>query len=184
MTGDPATLADKMRGTHPPGNRSGESKTAKRFVASEGKKQKALSLRMEGRNYRDIAAAVGVSLAQAHRYVSAGLEELREKNREIAEDVKVLELERLDNLFKHAYQAVEDGEIRAIDQALKCMDRRARLLGLDAATRAEITGTLVTSGEWRELRAVLVGTLSQFPEAQKAVLAAIAEKTENNGDKR
>ena len=177
MTGDNQgrKLSEIMNGTVPDRNRTGQSRTSKRSVSSQAKKQKALSLRLEGRNYRDIAAGVGCSLSQAHRYVSAALDEIQDKNREIAEDVKVLELERLDALFKTAFAAVQDGDVRAIDQALKCMDRRARLLGLDAATRQEITGNLTASHEWIQLRGVLIKTLSEYPAAKSAIIAAIAQ---------
>jgi hypothetical protein len=60
------------------------------------------------------------------------------------------------------------------------MDRRAKLLGLDAPNKTEISGSLTASAEWIELRGVLIQVLGQFPEAKQAVLAAITEKTKEN----
>ncbi|GAA1353704.1 hypothetical protein [Streptomyces beijiangensis] len=58
------------------------------------------------------------------------------------DELRTVEAERLDRLFFVAYrQAVKDGELPAIDRALRVMERRARLLGLDRPAKTEITGT-------------------------------------------
>ncbi|MFJ3219693.1 hypothetical protein ACIPLC_27730 [Kitasatospora sp. NPDC086801] len=57
------------------------------------------------------------------------------------EELRALEGARLDRLYLVAYRrAVRDGELQAIDRALRIMERRARLLGLDQPVRTEITG--------------------------------------------
>ncbi|MFJ8430480.1 hypothetical protein ACIQ9P_04150 [Kitasatospora sp. NPDC094019] len=61
--------------------------------------------------------------------------------RESIEELRALEDARLDRMFLVAYRkAVRDGDLPAIDRALRIMERRARLLGLDRPIRAEITG--------------------------------------------
>ncbi|MEW1719761.1 hypothetical protein [Streptomyces sp. NPDC093109] len=58
-----------------------------------------------------------------------------------ADELRSVEAERLDRLFFVAYRkAVRDGELPAIDRALRIMERRARLLGLDRPAKTEITG--------------------------------------------
>lgn len=58
-----------------------------------------------------------------------------------AEDLREVENARLDRLLFVAYrQAVKDGNLAAIDRALRIMERRARLLGLDRPVRTEVTG--------------------------------------------
>ncbi|MFE6872574.1 hypothetical protein ACFVFS_39285 [Kitasatospora sp. NPDC057692] len=58
------------------------------------------------------------------------------------EELRALEDARLDRMFLVAYRrAVRDGDLPAIDRALRIMERRARLLGLDRPTRTEIGGT-------------------------------------------
>ncbi|MFJ4413005.1 hypothetical protein [Streptomyces sp. NPDC088925] len=60
---------------------------------------------------------------------------------EQVDELRAVEVERLDRLFFVAYRkAVREGELPAIDRALRVMERRARLLGLDAPERREITG--------------------------------------------
>ncbi|MFC8447727.1 hypothetical protein [Kitasatospora sp. NPDC057223] len=57
------------------------------------------------------------------------------------EELRALEDARLDRMFMVAYRrAVRDGDLLAIDRALRIMERRARLLGLDQPARTEITG--------------------------------------------
>ncbi|MFB6581666.1 hypothetical protein ACFCYC_30405 [Streptomyces sp. NPDC056402] len=55
--------------------------------------------------------------------------------------MRALEADRLDRLFLVAYRkVVRDQDLTAIDRALRVMERRARLLGLDMPTRTELTG--------------------------------------------
>jgi len=157
-------------GTVPARNkRRGESKTSKRTVEIEEKRQRALDLRRSGMNYREIAAAMDTSPSRAHDYVTSALKRIREQTDEIAEVVKVLELERLDSLFKTAYRAAMDGDVKAIDQALRCMDRRARLLGLDAPAKVAQTDSegrdLIASVEFQAIRALVLENIPD-PEAR------------------
>jgi hypothetical protein len=54
--------------------------------------------------------------------------------------VRELELTRLDAMLLPLWRRVQAGEEKAIDRALRIMERRARLLGLDAPTRGELSG--------------------------------------------
>jgi hypothetical protein len=73
--------------------------------------------------------------------VRLALKERSADQEEKADELRALENQRLDKLFFVAYrQAVKDGHLPAIDRALRIMERRARLLGLDRPVRAEVTG--------------------------------------------
>jgi hypothetical protein len=73
--------------------------------------------------------------------VRLALKERSADQEEKADDLRALENQRLDKLFFVAYrQAVKDGNLAAIDRALRIMERRARLLGLDRPVRTEVTG--------------------------------------------
>lgn len=90
---------------------------------------RALALREDGASFRAIAKTLGVSERQAWLDVNDALKEV---TREPAEDVLKLELSRLDKLYVIAYQrALTKSDPRAIDSALRIMDRRAKYLGLD-----------------------------------------------------
>jgi len=63
---------------------------------------------------------------------------LRETLREPAEQVRALELERLDLMLVAVWPSALGGDIAAQQQVLRLMDRRARYLGLDAPQRIDI----------------------------------------------
>lgn len=108
----------------------------------EARRLTALQMRHAGASYRTIAQQLGIDVRTAFNDVQYMLTELA---REPAENVRALELERLDRLmiplFARATRA-EDGRLpdyQAIDRILKIMDRRAKLLGLDAPQKIDIT---------------------------------------------
>lgn len=133
-----------------------------RFVGTLTTAQRAAQaaeLRSKGWTYSRIAAEVGYThRADAYNAVKKVLEETV---REAGENVRALELERLDRLEAAANEVLErehvtvsngrvvvlnetplpdDGPVlAAIDRLLKIQERRAKLLGLDAPTKQAIT---------------------------------------------
>lgn len=128
---DPRSAADvpktqRQRPPHP----GEEERIAERRV-------KALNLRKAGASYRAIARELQVDLATAWSDVQAELLALRTLATQAAEDVKALELQRLDaltaGLFAKATQ--HGGDARAVAALVRVSDRRAKLLGLDAPVK-------------------------------------------------
>jgi predicted transcriptional regulator len=119
------------------------AKSSVRRIRTTEKTLKALELRKRGMNYTQIGEKLGCARSTACRYVLSELENLADKCREEAAHVRDLELQRLDALYLVAYAEVEDGNIPAIDRCLRIMERRAKLLGLDAAEKVEHSGDLV-----------------------------------------
>jgi len=94
-------------------------------------------------NYTQIGKTLGCARSTACRYVLSELEP-RERCREEAEHVRALELQRLDDLYTKAWDLVDaGGSETAIDRCLRIMERRSKLLGLDAAEKVEHSGDLV-----------------------------------------
>lgn len=120
---------------------------------------RACELRAQGWSYKRIAKEMGVDVHTVHDGVKRALRMIVQ---EPAEDVRTLELERLDRLYEAALAVLErehvtvsqgkviyngteplldDGPVlQAIDRLLKIQERRARLLGLDAATKTNVSG--------------------------------------------
>jgi hypothetical protein len=98
---------------------------------------RALELRKAGATYDMIAGALGY----AHRSGAAQAVQaaLKAVVREPAEEVRTLELERLDAMLMALWPAVRNGNFGASAQALRIMERRAKLLGLD---RTVVSGVL------------------------------------------
>lgn len=98
---------------------------------------RVLDLRKSGASYRVIAKTLNVDVATAWADVHAELGELRRLAASGAEDVKALELQRLDaltaGLFKKATQ--RGGDQGAVTALVRVSERRAKLLGLDAPVK-------------------------------------------------
>lgn len=98
----------------------------------------ALDLRKRGHSYRAIADKLGVSVQTAYNDVMKELEALAQQNLDKAAELRALELERLDMLLKGLEPMASVGNPGAVNSYLKCMERRAKLLGLDAPTQVQI----------------------------------------------
>jgi hypothetical protein len=117
----------------------------------------AAELRSKGWTYRRIATHFNVDTHTAHDMVSRAILAIVQ---EPAEEVRRLELARLDEMYQAAMGVLErhhvtvsngrvvklgddpipdDGPaLQAIDRLLKIQERRARLLGLDAPSRVSV----------------------------------------------
>jgi len=98
---------------------------------------KVHELHLRGMNYRDIGKVMGFSRQTAYNRAM-------EANRAIVlpgvEEMRKIEDERLDLLFKALMPGISAGDPRAIEQAIKLLERRAKLHGLDRPI--EITATV------------------------------------------
>jgi len=165
--------------------------------ASERRLQ-ALELRKAGQGYRAIGAQLGISEAQAHRDVKAALVRLAELELESADELRTMELARLDTLQVAAMRVLlsthplvsggkvlsrftSDGEaigltddgprLAAIDRLLRISESRRKLLGLDAPQAIDVSA--VTSPAYIALRAVV---LQALPTEQRVLVAAALDQ--------
>lgn len=100
----------------------------------------ALELRRAGLGYTAIGARMGLGKSQAHRLVVAALDEARAQVSANADDLRAEEVSRLDAMLTGLWPAARKGAVSAIDRVVKIMERRARLLGLDAPERKQLEG--------------------------------------------
>lgn len=100
---------------------------------------KAMELRRAGATYEEIGKVIGVSPSRACRYVHAVLAQLAASAMDEAEELRRIEEDRLDRLFRALWPLALDGDVKASLAILKLMERRARLRGLDAPTRSDVT---------------------------------------------
>jgi hypothetical protein len=108
--------------------------------AVEERRKRAIALRLDGKNYRTIAAELGVGLATAYRDVAAVIDRTKAEANESADEVRSLELERHDRAIDGLMPHVDAGDPRACDTLVRLQERRSKYLGLDAPTRHEHTG--------------------------------------------
>ena len=102
--------------------------------AQINREREIVEWRIEGLTWRQIAERVGMSPAGTLKaYNRAMVKTLKPATDELRE----LELDRLDTLQQTYWQPAVAGNMRAADFILKVIDKRAKLLGLDAPTKIQ-----------------------------------------------
>ena len=108
-------------------------------VKAYERQKEALSLRLVGLSYDAIAERLEfANRSGAFRAVQAALKKTLQ---DPADELRTLELERLDSMLLPMMAQAKKGNQGAVDRVLRIMERRAKLLGLDAPTKQEITGS-------------------------------------------
>ena len=102
----------------------------------------ALELRMLGLSYRAIATDCGVNESTAYSDVQNAIGLLDNIRREKAEQYRTLELLRLDAMTLSLNAKIDSGDTKAIVVAVKIMERRAKLLGLDALPKTDVSAPI------------------------------------------
>lgn len=95
-------------------------------------------MRRDGLQYDDIAAQLGyASKAGAWKAVTTAL---KRREAEAVDELRQLEGMRLDALQAAVWPAAMAGDVQAVRAVVTISERRARLFGLDAPTRNELSG--------------------------------------------
>ena len=115
-----------------------ESRTSPRRLETKELSRKALELRKAGANFTQIQKELGYKSLQSA--INAVDRALRMTMQPAADEVRKIELERLDMMLLTLLPKIRIGDTDAINTALRIMDRRAKYLGLDMPIKAEITG--------------------------------------------
>jgi hypothetical protein len=92
----------------------------------------AIQLRRQGLTYGEIAERLGYA---DHRGASLAVQRgMRRALQEPADELREIEAARLDRAMSKIWDQVEQGDLKAIGTMLRIMERRSKLLGLDAPT--------------------------------------------------
>jgi hypothetical protein len=108
-------------------------------VQAAVRRKEAVDFRLQGMTYREIALELGVTPTRARQLVAEALAAIEKDTAESAEELRRLELDRLDQLQCGLWEEAAGGNLKAVGAALKIMERRARLVGLDAPARTANT---------------------------------------------
>ena len=113
-----------------------------RKIERATRRAEAISMRLAGVRVDQIAQAFGVSPRTVYAWCSEAVKDIP---REQADELRLIELDRLDALQRALWSDAMRGDPRAAERVLSIMDRRARYLGLyDAqATGLEHVGDLL-----------------------------------------
>jgi hypothetical protein len=135
-----------------------ESATSARKVRGREREDQSLNFRKAGMTYEQIGTQLGITRQAAHSAVTRALTRIAQHTNESAEQMRTLELERLDRMLAAIWSMVLNGSTYHIDTALRIMARRAKLMGLDAPEQANFGGQVT-------LRVVYDGDDSNSTEA-------------------
>lgn len=92
------------------------------------RRHEAWDLRIKGRTYREIGAAMGVSHVTAQEWVKTVFEE---KSLPLASEVRKQELARLERYLDALDHKIECGDIAAIQTGIRISESIRKLLGVD-----------------------------------------------------
>jgi hypothetical protein len=115
-----------------------ESKLSPRALTAQVKEQQALDRRLAGHTFDEIAQQLGyASRSSAYRAVERALQRIRIQADQTAETLRALENARYDRLLRAIDAQVQQGDLAAIDRALRISKARRELWGLDVPTRVD-----------------------------------------------
>jgi hypothetical protein len=110
-----------------------ESKTSQRRLRAIERQRQALELRKAGVSFDEIGHTLGYAgPSGAYRAVMSALKRTLQ---EPADEVRKLELARLDRAQRVAWERMLQGDLEALARVIKVMEHRAKLLGLAAPVK-------------------------------------------------
>lgn len=104
------------------------------------RERKGIALRLAGATYEEIGEQLEMSESGAYRLVRRCLARERARTEEDAETLRQIDLMRVERAILALWTMVKAGNLGAIDRLLRCLDIRAKYLGLYAPARTEHTG--------------------------------------------
>lgn len=111
------------------------SRGVNKLIATREKVARALDLRAHGLSYQEIADELGYKYGRnAYLLIQSGLKSVI---RESAEQVLLMELQRLDLIQKNVLVQAIAGDLPYVAMMLKIMEQRAKYLGLFAPTKVD-----------------------------------------------
>ena len=138
-----------------PPSKAQRAKTAAR-------RNQAIALRLAGASWDDIARQLGyASRGAACTDVTRALEQYVTEGRVSAEVLREQELRRLDRLQATLWPQALQGDTKVIETVLRIIDRRCRILGLNAPERHEVVTLDAVEAEIRRLSAELENPVNQ-----------------------
>ena len=144
-----------------------------------------MEMAIEGHTLAEIAKALGVSRTCAQKDVTTGIREITGPIAQTLAERREVERERslarCEMLVRGSLPEACKGNTKAAETVLKAEARRARLLGLDAPTKTEVTidTAKLKSMSDAELEALAVGAVEN---ALATVPAATAELVDADAD--
>jgi hypothetical protein len=108
-------------------------------IVDTQKKMQIMQLRVAGWAVWQIAEHLKMEPNNVHSYIFDQLLAWKELTQEMSNELRELELQRLDEFLRALWPKIQAGNAKSIETALKVSERRSKLLGLDAPEKREVT---------------------------------------------
>ena len=124
--------------------------------------RQCLELRLAGANLEAIGRQVGLHKSNVSRRIKDALADIPAAE---ADALRAIENERLDGMQVAIWSRVRQGDLGAIDRAIRISERRSRLNGLDAPQRVDLGARAVDiESVAREIMGAFEGDMPEDPE--------------------
>src|SRR3990172_1159922 len=97
----------------------------------------------QGLNYSQISQRFGVSPGRVGDLIRQYANEIRIKGLRTVAEYRQVQLERIQTAYASIWPNILRGRVDAINTMIRLMEREAKLLGLDAPTKVDITARIV-----------------------------------------
>jgi hypothetical protein len=98
----------------------------------------AVTLRVKGMSFEEIADHIGIAPGAAAKAYKRGLSRVRKETRLTAPSAIQEDLMRLELMIAQNLAGAIGGDPKAVAAVIQIMDRKAKLLGLDAAVKMQM----------------------------------------------
>ena len=122
-----------------PARKLRQPRSDKGRLKAETQRLKAVQLRLAGASYAQIGQQLGCAKSHAFYLVSTALARTRARTEETTEEMRALDLSRMDAMLLAIWPLAVAGNLFVIDRVLKMLERRAKLCGLDAPSKVAPT---------------------------------------------
>jgi len=140
---------------------------------------RALDMRIAGHSYDEIASELKVSNVTAYHDCKKLLARYEDQLKPNVDHVRRIERVRLDKMLNAIWPRVEIGDDLAIDRALKIMERRAKLQGLDAPSKVEVSDPAQKEAITAEQQS-LVALFQRFAEVENKQVINVTPVSDAN----
>jgi len=116
------------------------AKTSAINISQAQRREEALQLRLMGLTFEQIGAKLGIKRANAYQLVQTAIRNRSAENWERIEEMRQEEVERLRVMLSIAVSAAVKGDLGGVREVRAISDQLAKLQGLYAPVRQEVTG--------------------------------------------
>ena len=135
-------------------------------VRREQRRKTVAANLVAGLTIGDIAEALGVHKATVYQDIKRILQRWREEQVDLISTQRMLDIRRIDRMINALWGDCQAGKLSTVDRMIKLLERRAKLLGLDAPAKVAPTtpdGTEPYDAAMRQKDVVALAALLGLP---------------------